>query len=54
MMPLMQSQPQRRRHRRRFFRENRGVIFISFVVIVVVGLVGLLFWVMTSSRFLVR
>ena len=54
MMPRMQSQPQRKRHRRRFFRENRGVLFIGFVVIVVIGLVGLLFWVMCSSRFIMR
>jgi phosphotransferase system glucose/maltose/N-acetylglucosamine-specific IIC component len=54
MMRLMQPQPQRKRHRRRFFRENRGILFIGFIVIVVVALVGLLFWVMTSSRFILH
>jgi phosphotransferase system glucose/maltose/N-acetylglucosamine-specific IIC component len=50
----MQSQSQRRRHRRRFFRENRGAFFVGFLLLFILGLVGLLFWMMTSSRFILR
>ena len=49
----MQPQPQRSgRKWRRFLRHNRGAFFFAVLVVVIVALVGLLFWVMSSSRFI--
>jgi hypothetical protein len=49
--PGMQPQPTRGRRWRRFIRHNRGLFFLGFLVVVIVTLVGVLFWVMSSSRF---
>ncbi len=48
----MQPQPHRSGHKwRRFLRHNRGVFFLVFVLIFILGFVVLLFWMMTSLRF---
>lgn len=51
----MQPQPHRRGHKlRRFLRHNRGIFFLGFTLLLILGLVGLLFWVMSSMRFVNR
>jgi hypothetical protein len=51
MMPAMQSQPRRRRSWRRFIRHNRNYFFAGFLGLIMIALVVLLFWAMTSSQF---
>ena len=48
----MQSQPHRGGSRWRRFRRHSGkYFFLGFLMLLVVAVVALLFWVMTSSRF---
>jgi hypothetical protein len=52
MMPQMHPQPQRGgRKWRRFFRHNPQYLFVIFVAILTVALVGGLMWYMTSPQF---
>ena len=52
MIATMPPRPQQRRRRwRRFLREYRGVFFIVALMVVVLVGVGLLFWLLSSSRF---
>jgi phosphotransferase system glucose/maltose/N-acetylglucosamine-specific IIC component len=46
-------QHHRNGHRcRRFVRHNRNLVFVGFFLLIILGLVVLLFWMMSSSRFL--
>ena len=52
MMPGVQPQSHKKgRKWRRFVRANGPLFFVFFVMIVILALVGALFWVMSSSRF---
>jgi phosphotransferase system glucose/maltose/N-acetylglucosamine-specific IIC component len=51
MMPPMQSQPQRGRKWRRFVRNNRNLLFTGFLLVIILAFVTVIFWVMTSPRF---
>lgn len=52
MILPMQSQPHRGRKWRRFVRHNRNRFFVGFFLLIILALVAVMFWVMTSPRFL--
>jgi flagellar biosynthesis/type III secretory pathway M-ring protein FliF/YscJ len=52
MMRPMQPSTSRGRKWRRFVRHNRNFLFGGFVLVIILALVALLFWVMTSPKFL--
>ena len=49
---MHEPQPHRGGRRwRRFARQNRQIFFLGFLMVFVVAAVALLFWLMTSPRF---
>lgn len=52
MMYPMPSKHHRRHKWRRFVRTNPGLVFAMVFLIIILGVVVLIFWMLTSSRFI--
>ncbi len=51
MMTFMQLHSRRHSKWRRFVHRNQKAVFASFLLLVIMALVVLLFWALTSPRF---
>jgi phosphotransferase system glucose/maltose/N-acetylglucosamine-specific IIC component len=52
MMPIMHSQPHRGRKWRRFVHDNRNYFFAGFFLVLILAVIAVMFWVMTSPEFI--